>query len=293
MAHDMRVMERVLVPHGTAEAVRPLLERTEDCVHVGKETCDRYTLRGVPARLIDVLVTRRLDLSQPDADNEFFRPLVVEIGRKAGRFDGAERWRLCLRLWSSRQNQWADEQNVMHPVHVGGTLAVAAVPNAVVVTVAWADGSWVQVFPALRSDLAQYDLRKIVLWHYERYYRFLAYADAEALANSFEASHPELRTLTLAEANRLASRDLYRLARDLGWRKLTQREQTALRMDSQWVRGEEAAERAAQMGLSRQCYRTGAGQYTHEAAAGLEMRETQDGDEDAVQTSYGSVEVDQ
>jgi len=131
---------------------------------------------------------------------------------------------------------------------------------------------WAQTFQALRSDLEDYDLSRVIWWHWCRYYgggrRGEArhgplgehYDDVSVLAHSLDwARRPDgesmlgeggrpLPGVTLSELNRAASRALYRLARDLGWRKLTRRERARLGIHGgQWVR--EAVYAAAQARL--------------------------------------------
>lgn len=270
-------LHRLFVPNDTIEAVRPHLERTEDRVWLSRtESCLRHTLRGVPARLVDVCVTER-----PLADWR----TVVEVCRKRGSYDGSERWTLTLRNWSRNRRTYNDDKNKVQTIHEA-TFAVHPVPGAVAVVALWDGGSWTQVFPCLRSDLKDYDLAAIVMWHWNRYYQFLPFEEARALADTFEVSHPEVRSLTLAEANRLASRDLYRLARNLGWRKLTARDRAKYVLDAQWVRQEVIAKRREEMGYST----TGCGQYSHEAAAGREMHEEEANG--VWMTPYGKVEVE-
>jgi hypothetical protein len=60
----------------------------------------------------------------------------------------------------------------------------------------------------------------------------------------------------------MASRDLYHLARQLGWKKLTAREQQKHGIDAMWIRQERIMSGGNQ---------TGCGQYTEEAARGLEI----------------------
>lgn len=70
---------------------------------------------------------------------------------------------------------------------------------------------------------------------------------------------------TLAEANRSASRLLYRASRDAGWIKLTVRERAKLRLDgAQWQTEAVVAERRAALAGMRA---DGVGEATHAAAA--------------------------
>ncbi len=269
-------LHRLFVADDTIEVVRPHLERTEDRVWLSRtESCLRHTLRGVPAKLVDVCITEK----------SLAERVVLEICRKKGSYDGSERWTLTLRNWSHKQKTYMDSSSKPQPIYEG-TFTVHAVPGAMVAVALWQGGSWTQAFACLRSDLKDYDLASIIMWHWKRYYQFLPFEEARALADTFEVSHPEVRSLTLAEANRLASRDLYRLARNLGWRKLTAKDRSKYVLDAQWVRQEVIAKRREEMGFST----TGCGQYTHEAAAGREMHEEEANG--VIQTPYGKVEVE-
>ncbi len=298
-----RCLHRVVVTVADLHALRRQCEATEDVCHIPGERLHRYTLRGVPARLVDVAMP---------AVHDGGKPLVLEIARKFGRFDAAERARLTVRHWSPRNLDGSPQLRdhagpilagrLMIDRREGATLAAGldshqavddgiavdashAADSTLTVAVLWQGGYWSETWGVLRSSLADYDLAAIVMWHRERYYGFLPYDEARLLADSFEARNPGLRSLTLAEANRLASRDLYRLARDLGWRKLTLRERTRYGFGAdcgQWLRVEQVERRRADLGYPS---RTGAGQYTTEAAHGQAMTQTErDG---YIQTSHG------
>lgn len=291
----------VLSPADVAAMVREC-ERTEDCVIMpGGERLDRLTFRGVPARIVDVAVPRDLPPEFPVSDGEPRRKaLVLEIGRKVGRYDGAERLRLNVRQWSGYRSDGTPQQcgadGRQQPIPQGRVYFVRAT-DLLLVTVVWAGGSWAHEFPCLRSSLHDYDISSIVFWHRENYYQFLPYDEVESVAREFAARKEEFVAsgITLAEANRAASRELYRLARNLGWRKLTLREREMYRLDGQWHRVEEISRRRVDMGYPP-LSATGCGQYTLDAANGRAMRGPVEDDrveqytDDEYRTSYGLVE---
>ncbi len=247
------LQHRFVVSPDTLAQVWAVCDRTEDYVWVGAKRAARpqrlvrATLRGVPAKRIDLALL-------PEWDGQ--STMAVEIGQKTGRFDGATRTQIVVRHW------YSDRPEQMPPF---GWLRITQEDEQgrfVTVSAQWAGGSYLEHFGRLKSDLAGYDLAAIVMWHHSRYYQCVPYEEARLLADGFKAMFPEIRGMTLAEANRLASRELYRLARNLGWRKLTLKEQRRHGVEGQWHREEEIYGSPS-----------GAGEYTLEAAAGLPMRE--------------------
>jgi len=275
--HPITMIERIAIGADSLARLRAECEASEDRVWITRHLrATRHTLRGVPGRLVTVDLA---DHVQP-ADL-----LVVEIGRKVGRYDDRTdpstraRDTITVRPWptcldgSGRPKRY-DTPAGLRDVRTGGSLTVErwGEPGAdrCQVCVTWDGGSWCSpVYQVLRSTLGDYDLRSVVIWHWRRYYSFIPAPDALQMADSFELRYPHARGLTLAEANRLASRDLYRLARDVGWRKLTVRERRKHGVDQMWVRADALAVRDA--ALSPDGTPTGAGQYSTEAAAGMRM----------------------
>lgn len=293
----------ILSPSDVVALVREC-ERTEDCVIMpGGERLDRLTFRGVPARIVDVAVPRDLPPEFPVSDGEPRRKaLVLEIGRKVGRYDGAERLRLNVRQWSGYRSDGTPQQcgadGRQQPIPQG-RIYFGRATDLLLVTVVWAGGSWAHEFLALRSDLHGYALGSVVWWHYRRYYEFLPVEEVRSIATEYDARGEEFSAqgLTLAEVNRMASRDLYRLARNLGWRKLTLREREAYRLDGQWHRTEAISRRRAEMGYPP-LSPTGCGQYTLDAANGRAMRGPVEEDrveeytDNEYRTAYGLVGED-
>lgn len=240
-----------------------LLEATGDPVRIRGTKYGRYTFRGVPGRRCDVIVADSVMAHAADAhvvlDVTDHRPqalpphhadLVMEIGEKRGKYDGAVRRRYALRRFMPQQIDaipWAD-------LRIVDTLAEGETAGEIMIVVRPRDGSApvVDTFERLVDSLDDYDLERIALWHGRRYYAHLAYEGevkpaAKAWADEFRATGAAGRS-TLAEANRSASRYLYRLCRELGWRKLTEAEKARLYLPDdapQWHRIESLLPRYA------------------------------------------------
>jgi hypothetical protein len=234
--------------------IHDFLDRTGDVVWLTKACrCDRYTLRGVPAKRIDVIIDDTKGI--PDSHRPGY-VWVVDIRKKSGRFDGRERTRITLRLRQS--HQVADLP--IADLYVEETLTRAI---RIYLEIG-AQLRWEETHQQLRSDLRDYDPQRIVMWHWNRYYRHLDYTTASQVAELWAAGEfaANKNEWTLAEANRSASRALYRASRDEGWRKLTIRERIALGLSGtgQWHRSDTLA--------SRTGTKTGCGQYTIESASG-------------------------
>lgn len=168
-----------------------------------------HTVKGVPSTVLDILIVPPIDgLVQ-----------VVDLCKKSGKYDGAIRHRITVRNVPSHQaptecvGLWFDLENSVAVIHLGEQEFR---------------------FGRYRSRLDSRDhIRNIVRWHYNRYYKMLSEHDVVETENQFaeEVLHGDY---TLAEANRLASRMLYRAARECGYRKLTRREQSRLGLSGQW-----------------------------------------------------------
>jgi hypothetical protein len=200
------------------------LESTERVVHLSPRTRGAvYALRGVASSELDIVVTDDVDVPRDIRD-----VIVLEISRKAGKYDGAERDRLLLRRLPSHQAREL----------VRAELCVSSGDGCVFVAVVEHPGGelervgWRREYRQWTHVLADTERAgDIVIWHWQRYYRFLDEGEVRAIADGFG---DEAVGMTLAEANRLASRRLYALARECGWRKLTLREQAAWGLDGQW-----------------------------------------------------------
>ena len=235
----------------TAAPLLDMLEATEDRVRIRGTPYRRFTLRGVPGREADVIVAERIlaDRAAAVVDVTDQRPqklppanqdVVIDLGNRAGHYDRAIRRRYAVRHFTAGPQLDAIERANIRVVPDGDRLIVMIQPHG-------SATAHVDTFRRLKSDLRDYQMGRIWSWHYWRYYRFLGLEpeDVIARAKSWEAiaeAEGRRHDWTLAEANRAASRDLYRLARDLGWCKLTAREKDALGIPvhyAQWQRSDE------------------------------------------------------
>lgn len=224
-----------------------MLESTHDPVRIRGTRYQRYTWRGVPGRLCDVIVADAilshrddealvLDISDQRAQElpPAIQDVVLEIGDKAGRYDGAIRRRYALRQFSRHQLDGIPQAD-LRVIADEDELVVLVRPRAA------HRQPIIDTFKRLRQTLEGYNMSAIAIWHWTRYYRHLPYDDAEAAAKAWAAevqATGEAASWTLAEANRAASRMLYRLSRNLGWRKLTAEEKVRLDLPpdtGQWV----------------------------------------------------------
>ena len=186
-----------------ASSVQQLpLEATSDSTWLSKTVvCQRFTLRGVPAKRVDVLYHPRYN--------------VIQVCEKVGKFDGVKRDQLVLRpLKDVRDLRSAD-------------LFWTMIENKIRIDiVSGRDILWSKSYEVLPHKLDAYDPESIVFWHWRRYYSFLNIEIVKSAAQLWVLSEwaENNNTWTLAEANRSASRMLYRLAREEGWRKFTLRE---------------------------------------------------------------------
>lgn len=210
------------------------LEWTQNTIHISRTIrCKRANFRGVPAKRVDVCVDEWILQGQPESDNS--DPpigIVMEIGRKTGKYSGDKRWRINIRRWmkSATPQPWGEVEIERDTKNFKIAVRPKNMP----------DSNWEFKSRILRN-MVDYDNppAKILMWHATRFYVRVWRAhkeEIEALANAFE---PE--GITLAEANREASRAIYRLARDLGWRKLTKREQQKHNLTGAWHREETIA----------------------------------------------------
>lgn len=261
-------------------AFLPLLERTEDRVRIRKTPYDRFTFRGVPGRLCDVIVAEAVLRHRHDErivvevsdqrpheafnlDDPEFASLVMEVGEKIGKFDGAHRRRYAVRpppaAAELAEIPWAD-------------VRIVADESEIMLVVRPRDGTApiVDTFARLRTALEGYDMERIVLWHGRRYFTHLPYDELVQAAKDWGlevTATNAAASWTLAEANRSASRFLYRLSRSLGWRKLTAREREACHMGADSPQWRNEADLARAYGDLLGYSPTGAGEATLTAAA--------------------------
>jgi hypothetical protein len=213
-------MTPIVLQRWRVSAPPPLeeLEPTRDSVYLSRRcVCERYGLLGVPTRVVDLAIDVRLVRDRARAESDV---LVLERVSKPGKLDGARRDRWTWRL--------VDHRSEVAPRERAGDLPwvqveIERAPGAT--TLELLDGSGAVVdratYPSLRWVLdAEHDAGALIWWHAHRYFAFLPRDEVEALALSFSCANER----TIAGANRAAQRELYRLARDLGWRRLTLRE---------------------------------------------------------------------
>lgn len=240
---------------------RTLIENFESCresVWLSKTCCcTRGGLRGVPTKRVDVCIDDRIRNGDAMDYRDVWEFTVV---RKAGRYDGSQRDRLTLRVQHGHVVRDTHELCVVNVVELPDSYRVDVVTELGVVR-------WTREYPRLRSDLSDHDPERIVMWHWTRYYRHLEHAVAEQTAKEWAMTEWARESVgwTLAEANRSASRALYRASRDEGWRKLTLRERVKLGVtgNAQWHRVDSLPVHDPSQ--------SGAGQATIEAAAGKDV----------------------
>jgi hypothetical protein len=189
----------------------------------GRPVYRRANVRGVPAKRLDVLVEETILSGSEDDFRESGSIFVIDVGIKRGRYDGAERPRLCLRTFGKillEKNDIPFRRATIDSCE--GKVAIRI-------------GDWEFSDFRLASIAQITDLRGIYMWHWSHYYQTcMDWEEAEQCADSFYIDGQP----TLAELNRAVSRDLYKRARENGWMKLTvrQRELIGSPDGPQWVR---------------------------------------------------------
>jgi len=243
---------------GRAGQLIELFESCRESVWLSaKCCCTRGGLRGVPTKRVDVCIDDRI-LSGETID---YRDVIeFTVVRKSGRYDGAQRDRLTLRV---------QHGHVVRDTHEQCSVTVAELADSYRVDVVSEHGvvRWTREYPRLKSDLSEHDPERIVIWHWTRYYRHLDFETAEMTAKEWALTDWSQQSSgwTLAEANRSASRALYRASREHGWRKLTKRERDKLGIENQWQ-----WHRVDSLPI-HDPHHSGAGQATIEAANGQDV----------------------
>lgn len=255
---------------GYASSVEAELVPMAEHVWLNRQTrCRKHHLRGVPAAWLTVLVDDRWT-----AGEELPYPIqwCVELCDRIGRYDGSVRPQITVRglpPHTCRDYLTADlivdrqETTTRVSIDTG-----CDEPDAGLLGIS-PEFRWSMNLQRLAETLDNYELDRIYWWHWTRYYRIpVPRRDAEerladwiADLTMAMASQP----MGLAEANRHASRWLYRLARQLGWRKLTKREQDKLGLSGPWHREEACPLRDDPQGRWSS---SGCGRYTIESAKG-------------------------
>jgi hypothetical protein len=152
-------------------------------------------------------------------------------------------------------------------------------------------GSWIETHKMLISKLNGDPAKAIILWHWKRYFTIpfpakhnQAPDEVQSVINEFASvldTDPD-SVPTIAEANCLADRLLYRAAVDAGWRKLTAKEKLKWGFFTQWVRREHLEKRRRETEGSNG-NASGVGDFSQRAARG---------DRDYVRDSYRAVDVE-
>ena len=218
-----KVIKRYLVSQEHAKGLLDYLESTQDYVWITKFTrCRRYTIRGVPARHVDILVD--------EGQSELYPNPVIEISQKTGRYDGAVRDRISLR-WMRECHARAlvkADMEILEYARAGKKTGRQEDWTKIII------GDWSGIYPRLMHDPHPNAPARVITWHWRRWFSHLGWDDVENLAMFFSINVGETR----AALHRRASRELYALSRRLGWRKLTlkERERLGLIGEGQWHR---------------------------------------------------------
>ena len=243
------------------------LEYTTQQVWISRQTaCDRVGWRGVPLSRVDLLIDQRLrEGVSPDDPRDL---VVLEVREPPGRYSGEVRDRLTWRIHHGRDLgadgcRAEDLPRAKLDVEEGHD-------GQTVVTLTTGDGevAWERTFARSRWECdGELAPARLVTWCWQRHYQHLRWDDVSALAEAYQIHASD----TVSQALREASRQLYRLSRDLGWRKLTLRERRKLwgadgADRPQWHRMDDLALRYADLGIGLSA--TGCGEATIRAAGG-------------------------
>lgn len=183
--------------------------------------CDRFSLRGVESRLIDVLIDQTL--TQYGWENA-----VVQVSAKAGKYDGAERIRLLFRRRPASWNGLPSAELRKRDLERDISLSLVGMDGAVL---------WAEDFRADWS-LAEYDehpevARNTVWGHADRHFPRELADDEDVIVEATAEVHSALETLMaereqyhyMPDVRKLADIALSRVAKDRGWRKCPARVQ--------------------------------------------------------------------
>lgn len=261
MKKPLRILAVAEISADDVECLTGWLEPLAESVWLSRTCeCRRYALRGVPSRLCDIAIDRRL--TEPGVlPLRPWESIACEASRREGRYDGRERDRLTIRA--------IPRQTLAIWCAPSACLSVALRDDATYEASLVLDGgatSWHREYRQLRVSLDERPPRDVVLWHWSRYYQHLDAATAEQVADLWSLGEyaRERDGWSLAEANRSASRALYVASRQEGWRKLTLRERRKLGLpdsSGQWHRSDACA---ALSGTASGC-----GRYTLDSASGV------------------------
>lgn len=230
----------------------------------------RHAIDGVSMSQIDVLCEESVDVTCPH--------LLLEVGyRVSAHSREEEKLTQIPRLTFYNPDSLKAKavfNTKIHMVHQA-SLHTWVTESSVKLAVRTADQSPIPYWDCtLRrvdvSDFDTYQLDRILLWHWTRYFQVpISHDDCISLIPDFIDAISQHCIDNLNDANRVASRLLYGFARDNGWRKLTVREKEELQSPGSWVSAEQyAALRIAAGKLSP----TGCGEFTITSAAGQQDR---------------------
>lgn len=223
---------------------------------IGGREFERLRLRGASASALDVVAL---------PSTNWAVPALIEVTQRTGSYDGRARWRVCVRdVRRSGSDGYEpgelrldyEAPNVRLLVDVGGRYTLESAP--------------ITVFTRA-SVCTREGLDRLVGWHWRRYYTHLSHEAVVEVTALMVAEIGAAPDTSLGEANRLASRLLYRASRERGYSKLTRRERERLGLpdDRQWWHRDQLDPiRAERFGVADA---SGAGQWTLDAArpAGL------------------------
>jgi hypothetical protein len=194
------------------------MEELEEWHWLSKTQCaQRWAIKGVATSTIDFYIVDRLyNCSIPEDHVQ-----IIELSKKKGKYDHTERDHVCVRFVPAHQ---APTQCISVSIDATDTNAFLIVGE-----------KRYTYFRFRKFEVKNPDhLEGIVRWHFDRYYRFLNDCDIKSVVSQLEEYLSNNVDITLAALNRVASRLLYRCARENGFRKLTKREQLRLRLSGQW-----------------------------------------------------------
>jgi hypothetical protein len=235
------LLHRFVVNSTTPEVVRSLCTPTGNFSKVGSDRLRIHTWKGVPGKHVDILLADHYGGRSPvihyDDTGEIAESwcIVCDIGKKTGRYDGADRWRITLRE--------------MHPVtsrqFPTGEIRVEEHSKELVTIGIWQGGCWAQSFPRLDYTVSQTtDRAGILIRQATDWFTHLLPAEWEnirALATAWAQMPNVIACQDINLLNRWASDELYAYSDCQGWVKLTlkQRERVGLSKDSpSWIRRE-------------------------------------------------------
>jgi len=195
-----------------------------------RESGNIFLLRGVPRNKIDICIS-----PEKIKSNQIYE---LQLLKKAGKYDGNKRWRIIIRPRQCHQVDHLDSARIVSTNDDGKISLSIIIGN---------DVFWEETFKQLRTDIKDYNLARIVMWQWRKYFTHLKNENIEEFADNWSIlNQDKLNIWTLSQANREAAKALYKLSRDSGWKKLCARERLALNAPTTWVKTEWAIWKKAQ-----------------------------------------------